>query len=69
MGRREPDVLGRACDLGVGHATDHICRDVGEDAGNGLASICPRAAPAGGGVFRPKSCRERTAGVRTAPRR
>lgn len=35
MGRREPDVLARACDLGVAMQLTNICRDVGEDAANG----------------------------------
>jgi phytoene synthase len=32
MGRREPDVLARACDLGVAMQLTNIARDVGEDA-------------------------------------
>lgn len=32
MGRREPDVLARACDLGLAMQLTNICRDVGEDA-------------------------------------
>jgi 15-cis-phytoene synthase len=35
MGRREPDVLARACDLGVAMQFTNIARDVGEDARNG----------------------------------
>jgi len=35
MGRREPHVLARACDLGVAMQLTNICRDVGEDAANG----------------------------------
>jgi len=35
MGRREPGVLARACDLGVAMQLTNICRDVGEDARNG----------------------------------
>jgi len=35
MGRREPHVLARACDLGVAMQLTNICRDVGEDASNG----------------------------------
>ncbi|NMG41849.1 squalene/phytoene synthase family protein [Chelativorans sp. ZYF759] len=35
MGRREPEVLARACDLGVAMQLTNICRDVGEDARNG----------------------------------
>ncbi|KAA2238063.1 phytoene/squalene synthase family protein [Salinarimonas soli] len=32
MGRREPEVLARACDLGVAMQLTNIARDVGEDA-------------------------------------
>jgi 15-cis-phytoene synthase len=32
MGRRQPDVLARACDLGVAMQLTNIARDVGEDA-------------------------------------
>ena len=32
MGRREPDVLARACDLGIAMQLTNIARDVGEDA-------------------------------------
>ena len=32
MGRREPDVVARACDLGVAMQLTNIARDVGEDA-------------------------------------
>lgn len=35
MGRREPDVLARACDLGVAMQLTNIARDVGEDAATG----------------------------------
>ena len=35
MRRRDPDVLARACDLGVAMQLTNICRDIGEDAGNG----------------------------------
>lgn len=35
MGRREPDVLARACDLGVAMQLTNIARDVGEDAAAG----------------------------------
>lgn len=35
MGRRDPDVLARACDLGVAMQFTNIARDVGEDAANG----------------------------------
>ncbi len=35
MGRREPGVLARACDLGAAMQLTNICRDVGEDARNG----------------------------------
>ena len=35
MGKREPDVLARACDLGVAMQLTNIARDVGEDARNG----------------------------------
>jgi len=34
MGRRDPDTLGRACDLGVAMQLTNIARDVGEDARN-----------------------------------
>ena len=32
MGRRDPAILARACDLGVAMQLTNICRDVGEDA-------------------------------------
>ncbi len=32
MGRREPHIMARACDLGVAMQLTNICRDVGEDA-------------------------------------
>ena len=35
MGKREPDVLARACDLGVAMQLTNIARDVGEDARRG----------------------------------
>lgn len=35
MGAREPQVLARACDLGVAMQLTNIARDVGEDARNG----------------------------------
>ena len=35
MGARDPQVLSRACDLGVAMQITNICRDVGEDARNG----------------------------------
>lgn len=35
MGERRPDVLARACDLGVAMQLTNIARDVGEDARNG----------------------------------
>ncbi|MBL8583468.1 MAG: phytoene/squalene synthase family protein, partial [Rhizobiaceae bacterium] len=35
MGRREPQVLARACDLGVAMQLTNIARDIGEDAANG----------------------------------
>lgn len=35
MGRREPEVLARACDLGVAMQLTNIARDVGEDARRG----------------------------------
>lgn len=35
MGRRDPDVLARACDLGVAMQFTNIARDVGEDAARG----------------------------------
>jgi 15-cis-phytoene synthase len=35
MGVREPELLARACDLGVAMQLTNIARDVGEDAGNG----------------------------------
>jgi len=34
MGRREPQVLARACDLGVAMQFTNISRDIGEDAAN-----------------------------------
>lgn len=42
MGRREPEVLARACDLGVAMQFTNIARDVGEDAANGRLYL-PRA--------------------------
>jgi phytoene synthase len=35
MGRRQPDVVARACDLGVAMQLTNIARDVGEDARSG----------------------------------
>jgi 15-cis-phytoene synthase len=35
MGKRQPDVLARACDLGVAMQLTNIARDVGEDGRNG----------------------------------
>lgn len=35
MGRRDPEVLARACDLGVAMQLSNIARDVGEDARRG----------------------------------
>ena len=35
MGHKEPDVIARACDLGVAMQITNICRDVGEDARHG----------------------------------
>ena len=35
MRRRDPDVLARACDLGVAMQLTNIARDIGEDAGRG----------------------------------
>jgi 15-cis-phytoene synthase len=35
MGVRDPDLLSRACDLGVAMQLSNIARDVGEDAANG----------------------------------
>lgn len=35
MGKREPDVLARACDLGIAMQLTNIARDVGEDARRG----------------------------------
>jgi phytoene synthase len=35
MGRREPQVLARACDLGIAMQFTNIARDIGEDARNG----------------------------------
>jgi phytoene synthase len=32
MHRRDPDVLARACDLGIAMQITNVCRDVGEDA-------------------------------------
>lgn len=42
MGARDPDVLARACDLGVAMQLTNIARDVGEDARNGRLYL-PRA--------------------------
>lgn len=42
MGRREPDVIARACDLGMAMQLTNIARDVGEDARNGRLYL-PRA--------------------------
>ena len=35
MGAREPQMVARACDLGLAMQLTNICRDVGEDAHNG----------------------------------
>lgn len=42
MGRREPDVVARACDLGMAMQLTNIARDVGEDARLGRLYL-PRA--------------------------
>lgn len=42
MGRREADVVARACDLGMAMQLTNIARDVGEDARNGRLYL-PRA--------------------------
>ncbi|MFN3197464.1 MAG: phytoene/squalene synthase family protein [Bradymonadia bacterium] len=42
MGQRDPEVLARACDLGVAMQLTNIARDVGEDAGMGRIYL-PRA--------------------------
>lgn len=42
MGRREPEVVARACDLGMAMQLTNIARDVGEDARNGRLYL-PRA--------------------------
>lgn len=42
MGRRDPGVLARACDLGVAMQLSNIARDVGEDAAMGRLYL-PRA--------------------------
>jgi len=42
MGMRDPDILARACDLGVAMQLTNIARDVGEDARNGRLYL-PRA--------------------------
>ncbi|MBV6658674.1 MAG: phytoene/squalene synthase family protein [Devosiaceae bacterium] len=39
MGRRDPNVLARACDLGVAMQLTNIARDVGEDARRGRTYI------------------------------
>jgi phytoene synthase len=42
MGRRAPEVLARACDLGVAMQLTNVARDVGEDAARGRLYL-PRA--------------------------
>ena len=42
MGRREPEIVARACDLGMAMQLTNIARDVGEDARNGRLYL-PRA--------------------------
>jgi len=42
MNRREPEVLARACDLGVAMQLTNIARDVGEDARNGRVYLPAR---------------------------
>ncbi|MGP9818929.1 phytoene/squalene synthase family protein [Salinarimonas sp. NSM] len=70
MGRREPAVLARACDLGVAMQFTNIARDVGEDAANGRLYL-PRQWLREAGVdveaflADPRPC----AGVHTATRR
>jgi phytoene synthase len=49
MGRREPHVLARACDLGVAMQLTNIARDVGEDAANGRLYL-PRRWLADAGI-------------------
>ncbi|MEO1034197.1 MAG: phytoene/squalene synthase family protein [Pseudomonadota bacterium] len=46
---RAPDVLARACDLGVAMQLTNIARDVGEDAANGRVYL-PLDALAGAGI-------------------
>jgi phytoene synthase len=49
MGRREPDVLARACDLGIAMQLTNIARDVGEDARRGRLYL-PRTWLADAGI-------------------
>jgi phytoene synthase len=51
MGKREPEVLARACDLGVAMQLTNIARDVGEDARRGRLYL-PSAWLAEAGVDR-----------------
>jgi 15-cis-phytoene synthase len=51
MGRRDPEVLARACDLGVAMQLTNIARDVGEDARRGRVYL-PAAWLADRGVDR-----------------
>ncbi len=48
MGAREPDVLARACDLGVAMQLTNIARDVGEDARDGRVYLPLRVAAEAG---------------------
>lgn len=50
MQRRAPDVLARACDLGIAMQLTNICRDVGEDARAGRLYL-PRDLLAAAGLM------------------
>jgi phytoene synthase len=65
MGRREPHVLARACDLGVAMQLTNIARDVGEDAANGrlylpLDWLADAGIDAGAWLTAPRSSPEMT---------
>ena len=74
MDRRQPDVIARACDLGVAMQLTNIARDVGEDARNGRLYLprglaerkrdrCGRLARAAGVQRGTGRCRARLLGA------
>ena len=67
MGRREADVVARACDLGVAMQLTNIARDVGEDARNGRIYL-PLAWMREAGIDPADLARTRRASIRPSRR-